>query len=418
MTANKAELVAQQLLSAEINRKQWGSAMYNVLVEGLAGGGVTDDTAKLQSLVNKAIAEDRKAIFFPHGTNGQYRVTALTNADQVVFFGDNAAFVGGYTGTIKQLGLENNWLEGSVINFIGDSILVVGTTPFPQLVANILKCTANNYGISGDMLSGSSGINTRIAGMNANAKINVVAGGTNDWNWNVPLGTINDATNTTIYGALDVIALSLIANFPNAINVFMSPLKRSKVADAGATNYTLQTVARAMADVAKKYNILFIDNYDDMPNYNPNIATLKIRWAPDGLHPNDAYLTTFFANKVARSLIGLESNTKVVSIEANTPTWDATKLTVSGFTCEKDDNRVITFGLIGDINVGAAGSHILGNVGAGYRPRLTTPLHAFTYATLTPIAAWISTSGDIVILTNAAYTGTLYACNSYRVLNG
>lgn len=98
---NKAELVSKQLLNAGINKKNWGTAMYNVLVEGLVGGGITDDTAALQALVNTAIVAGRKAIFFPHST---YYVTALTNADQVVFFGDGASFVGGYTGTINQLG--------------------------------------------------------------------------------------------------------------------------------------------------------------------------------------------------------------------------------------------------------------------------------------------------------------------------
>jgi hypothetical protein len=68
---------------------------------GLAGDGVTDDTAKLQALINQAISEGRKAIYFPKGT---YYVTSITNADQVLFFGDNATFTGGYIGKIEQLG--------------------------------------------------------------------------------------------------------------------------------------------------------------------------------------------------------------------------------------------------------------------------------------------------------------------------
>jgi len=87
------------------NRKAWGPVMYNVLENKLVGDGVTDDTAALQTLVNKAIEEGRKAIFFPHTpSGGKYYVTALTNTDQVMFFGDNSSFIGGYGGTIRQLG--------------------------------------------------------------------------------------------------------------------------------------------------------------------------------------------------------------------------------------------------------------------------------------------------------------------------
>jgi hypothetical protein len=86
--------------------------MYNVLGNGLVGGGTTNDTAALQTLINTAIAAGRKAIYFPHGTNGQYKVTALTNANQVVFFGDNASFVGGYTGTINQIGDSGSAASG------------------------------------------------------------------------------------------------------------------------------------------------------------------------------------------------------------------------------------------------------------------------------------------------------------------
>lgn len=101
-----SEQIASQYADASLNRKQWGSMGYNAIIEGVIEGGVTDTTAKLQALVNKAISEGRRTIFLPHITNGQYRVTALTNADQVDFIGDNCSFVGGYTGTITQLGIE------------------------------------------------------------------------------------------------------------------------------------------------------------------------------------------------------------------------------------------------------------------------------------------------------------------------
>lgn len=102
-------LVSKDIGDTLTNIRTWSGVMYNVLNQGLVGGGTTDDTAALQTLINTAIAAGRKAIFFPHGTNGQYRVTALTNADQVVFFGDNASFVGGYIGHIFQIGSDDTF---------------------------------------------------------------------------------------------------------------------------------------------------------------------------------------------------------------------------------------------------------------------------------------------------------------------
>ncbi|MFS0837268.1 glycosyl hydrolase family 28-related protein [Paenibacillus sp. 1P03SA] len=123
--AQVSELKAEQYVNAAVNRKVWDAVMYNVATEGIYPG--KDVTQKLQALINKAIAEDRKAIFFPHG---QYYVTSLVNADKVSFIGDNASFIGGYTGVIQQLGdyskdyLRRNELFFNVRDFgaVGDGI--------------------------------------------------------------------------------------------------------------------------------------------------------------------------------------------------------------------------------------------------------------------------------------------------------
>lgn len=68
---------------------------------GAIGDGTTNDTVAVQLAIDTAIAAGARSIYFPNGT---YYVTALTGDDQVIFFGDNASFVGGYLGTIKQFG--------------------------------------------------------------------------------------------------------------------------------------------------------------------------------------------------------------------------------------------------------------------------------------------------------------------------
>lgn len=106
-----SELVSKSVGDTLTNIKTWGPLMYNALEHGVKGDwdGVkgTDDTEAMQELVNKAIAEGRKCIGLPHTpTGGMYYVTHLDDADQVVFVGDNASFVGGFTGTINQLGIS------------------------------------------------------------------------------------------------------------------------------------------------------------------------------------------------------------------------------------------------------------------------------------------------------------------------
>lgn len=104
-----SELVSSSIGDTLTNIKTWGNVMYNVLEHGLVGDGITDDTAALQTLINTAISAGRKTIFFPHTpTGGKYFVTALTNANQVEFIGDNSSFVGGYSGTISDLGAVAN----------------------------------------------------------------------------------------------------------------------------------------------------------------------------------------------------------------------------------------------------------------------------------------------------------------------
>lgn len=73
----------------------------NVRDFGAVGDGVTDDTEKVQQAIDAANAQGKKAIFFSRGI---YYVTQLNNEDALYFFGDNAAFVGGYTQKIAQLG--------------------------------------------------------------------------------------------------------------------------------------------------------------------------------------------------------------------------------------------------------------------------------------------------------------------------
>lgn len=210
--------------------------------------------------------------------------------------------------------MASNWLKGKIINFMGDSITYntsKNTVHYPDLVADILECTTNNYGISGGLLSGTGGMCDRVLTMDVNAIINVVFGGTNDYNNATHLGTINDNTKATFYGALNILCTNLLTNFHNATNVLMTPLKRSLAPTVGGGAELIEYV-RAIQEIGKKYNFLVLNMYDNAPSFNPNISQ-EYSWSFDGLHPNDSYFQTFFARKIAMDLLSLNSNSCITS---------------------------------------------------------------------------------------------------------
>lgn len=106
MSRKVSEIVSSRIGNAITNVNTWGGVMKNVASFDAVGDGVTDDTAEIQAAIDAAIADGGKAVFFPHGSTGVYVVTSLTNADQVVFIGDNASF-SGVSYHIYQLGKDD-----------------------------------------------------------------------------------------------------------------------------------------------------------------------------------------------------------------------------------------------------------------------------------------------------------------------
>lgn len=95
-----SELIAQQILNASINKKNWGQVLYNVKVFGAQGDGIYDDTQAVQDAIDTAIFNNATLVYFPPG---EYAVTDLSNTETIHFVGDNASFVG-YEGVIEQFG--------------------------------------------------------------------------------------------------------------------------------------------------------------------------------------------------------------------------------------------------------------------------------------------------------------------------
>lgn len=123
----------------------------------------------------------------------------------------------------------------------------------------------------------------------------------------IPLGTIDDATTATYFGAWNVVLTWLITNRPNAhIGIIVT------------NGLSIESYRNAQISIARKYGIPFIDmNGDDrtpamLRTVNPNIPeTIKqaliAKWAVDptgeggtvNTHPNDAaqlFESTFIEN--------------------------------------------------------------------------------------------------------------------------
>ncbi|MBR2909005.1 MAG: hypothetical protein IKC11_01500 [Clostridia bacterium] len=120
--------------------------------------------------------------------------------------------------------------------------------------------------------------------------------GTNDYGHGTPLGTIEDSTDVSFYGALNVILPYLQEKYPSSRIVVCTPLHRyGRNASANVLTYdylphpvtgnTLQDYVDALKEVCQRYSIPVIDLFN-ISGINPTIEAVRNRYIPDGLHPN------------------------------------------------------------------------------------------------------------------------------------
>lgn len=129
----------------------------------------------------------------------------------------------------------------------------------------------------------------RVDDIDADCDLVIVFGGTNDFaHGDAPLGTPADRTVDTFWGACHVLCEKLIDRFPSAQLVFMSPLHREREDEPwGSNKGTLYDYAEALQTVTRRFSIPYLDMLQ-VGGITPNVPAQKIRYMPDGLHPNDA----------------------------------------------------------------------------------------------------------------------------------
>lgn len=200
-------------------------------------------------------------------------------------------------------------LKGKKIAFLGDSITEgVGVSSLDKLYWNLVgqktgaKCYAN--GISGSRIApqrvptafeprADRYFGSRVEELIPDADIVVIFGGTNDFgHGDAALGDMNDRSEDTFYGSYHLLLQKLIDRYPAGQIVVMTPLHR-QVEDSLYNDYgvrrmgSLTVYVNAIRQVAEHYGLPVVDLFKDC-KIQPQIEVLKERYAPDGLHPNDA----------------------------------------------------------------------------------------------------------------------------------
>ncbi len=201
-------------------------------------------------------------------------------------------------------------LTGKTLCFLGDSITAGHGVSDPdnryhQQAARLLGMKeAKVYGVNGSriapqhhptedqMVLKTLNFCARAAELDRDADGVVVFGGTNDWgHGDAPMGTMDDRTTETFYGACHTLFGTLAAEFAGKPVVILTPLHRWRATEPPLTvrpdgEFLLLDYVRAIRQVAEYYALPVCDLYATS-GLQPEIEVIRQRFVLDGLHPND-----------------------------------------------------------------------------------------------------------------------------------
>ena len=176
-------------------------------------------------------------------------------------------------------------------------------SPYPSLVASTLglKSCSNHAVNGGTLCSNDIGwfcMTDKILSITDQHDIVSVMLGVNDYNRNLPLGTITDMDNTTVYGSLNLIANHFDTYYQNSFVFFMTPYKeRIGSGDCYRLNsqgYSLLDVANAIKEVAALHNYPVLDMF--------NYGRFELEYSSpesDGIHPSQEFIKNYTAPQIA-----------------------------------------------------------------------------------------------------------------------
>lgn len=202
---------------------------------------------------------------------------------------------------------HSSWRDASV-TFVGDSITAgVGTNKtycnYLDEIISFEKIV--NMGVAGSCISAMSDYgNNNLPLINRYKSIPksdliVLFMGTNDYGHETPLGTIEDTTDTSFYGALNIIIPGILSMYPNSQLIVITPLHRygfgsSKITKEPYTydyipngrGHNLNDYVDALRKVCERWSVPVIDLFSNS-SINPALPAIKNIYMPDGLHPNE-----------------------------------------------------------------------------------------------------------------------------------
>ncbi|MGL5244206.1 MAG: hypothetical protein ACRC7R_03355, partial [Sarcina sp.] len=194
---------------------------------------------------------------------------------------------------------NSNW-SGSIMNCLGDNLLfgfipsnyteiTYTLTDELQIILNLsniynyskigsticTKSTDSNWDVNKQPMC----LNYKL--MNDNADIICCLGGINDFLENVPLGTFNDRSTDTFYGALHELYLGLVRKYPTKAVFIMTCLPISYTINKNGVSLLQWT--NAQREVAEYYSIPVLDLFKTC-GINPLIPEQKSILMPDGMN--------------------------------------------------------------------------------------------------------------------------------------
>ena len=195
--------------------------------------------------------------------------------------------------------------KGMKVNFLGDSITEgVGVSSiekrFPDVFGRKTGALVRNYGISGSRIARQKrnelhqdrqSYVERYDQMDKDADLIVVFGGTNDFgHGDSTFGQFDDTDEYTFCGAMNSLLSGLIAAYPAARIVIMTPMHRLSenvtVNEIGLPCRPLAEYVAMEKRIAEKYSVPVLDLWG-CSGMQPCIPAQKELYVPDGLHPND-----------------------------------------------------------------------------------------------------------------------------------
>lgn len=126
----------------------------------------------------------------------------------------------------------SSFFAGKTIYFIGDSYFAGNGLEkeyvWPALLTKKYNMGYENYGMNGSAISAYASSNNPMVNRYTSMKsgspdVVVIEGGKNDFNQNVPLGTIDSTDTKTFYGALRTMINGMKAKYPTAVVICLTP---------------------------------------------------------------------------------------------------------------------------------------------------------------------------------------------------